>query len=63
MGDEDRLQHTDTHVGLALTTLHYEKRGMTKEILSKVTDQLTDREFRELLDCRMPKWMRFVLTH
>lgn len=59
---KDRLQHAGTKVGLVLTALHYVgKQGLTKEILSKVTDQLSKDELRELLDCRMPKWMRSVL--
>lgn len=60
---KDRLQHAGTNLGLVLTALHYVgKRGMSKEILSKITDTLSNEEFRKLLDCKMPKWMRSCLT-
>lgn len=60
---EDRLQHAGSNLGLVLTALHYVgKQGMSKEILAKIIDRLSNDEFRNLLDCKMPKWMRSCLT-
>lgn len=59
----DRLQHAGTKVGMALTALHYiGKRGLSTQVISKITNALSSDELLKLRACRMPEWMRSALV-
>jgi len=59
----DRLQFAGTKVGLALVALHYVgKEGLSTQVIAKITNGLSSEELIKLRACRMPKWMRSMLT-
>ena len=59
----DRLQHAGTNVGMALTALHYiGKKGLSPQVVSKITNALSSEELLKLRACRMPEWMRSALV-
>jgi len=59
----ERLQQAGTKVGAALIALMYlGKEGLTKQAVSKIANSLSAEEFKKLLACKMPEWMRSVLT-
>ncbi|AMN80582.1 DUF6088 family protein [Pseudomonas azotoformans] len=58
-----RLQHAGTPVGLVLTALFYlGKEGVTEQFTSKILSSLSAEEFSKLMACKMPRWIRKVLT-
>lgn len=60
---KDRFQHAETKVGVALTALHYiGKEALSFEIASHIQKALSNDEFKTLLACQMPDWMRTALT-
>ncbi|EQA9003039.1 TPA: type IV toxin-antitoxin system AbiEi family antitoxin domain-containing protein [Pseudomonas aeruginosa] len=61
---KDRLQHAGTKVGVALTALHYiGKEGVSAKVVSKIVNALSSEELIKLRACKMPEWMRSVLSH
>ncbi|MBA6132476.1 MULTISPECIES: DUF6088 family protein [Pseudomonas] len=58
-----RLQQAGTNVGVALTALlHLGKAELTELALSKIANSLSVEEFNQLMDCKMPDWMRSALA-
>lgn len=58
-----RLQQAGTKVGVALTALLYlGKAELTELALSKIANSLSVKEFNQLMDCKMPDWMRSALA-
>jgi len=60
---QQRLQQAGTPVGLALTALLYlGKEGLTAKAVEKITSSLNAADFRKLMACKMPEWMRSALA-
>ncbi|UST68622.1 DUF6088 family protein [Pseudomonas moraviensis] len=58
-----RLQHAGTQVGVALTALLYlGKRGVTELTISQIANSLSAEEYKKLMACKMPDWMRLALA-
>ncbi|RAU48148.1 MULTISPECIES: DUF6088 family protein [unclassified Pseudomonas] len=57
-----RLQRAGTRVGVTLTALMYLGRtGVTEMVAYKVASSLSKEEFKKLMGCKMPEWMRLAL--
>lgn len=58
-----RLQYAGTQIGLALTaSLYLGKKGLTEQAVKKIFNSLSINEFRKLMTCKMPRWMRSALA-
>lgn len=58
-----RLQHAGTQVGVALTALLYlGKKGLTELTISQIANSLSAEEYKKLMACKMPDWMRSALA-
>lgn len=59
----NRLQHAGTKVGMALIALYYiGKKGISAQVISKITSALSSDELKKLRACKMPEWMRVALS-
>lgn len=59
----ERLRYAGTKVSWALNAFHYlGKEGLTAEVIAKVWNDLSREEWTQFLACRMPAWMRSVVT-
>lgn len=60
---QQRLQQAGNQVGLVLTASFYlGKEGLDKLALRKIASSLRPDEFKKLLACKMPQWMRLALA-
>ncbi|TRZ59221.1 hypothetical protein DZA28_04385 [Pseudomonas alloputida] len=59
----ERLQQAGTQAGVALTALLYlGKEGINELTINKIAKSLSAEEFKKLMACKMPKWMRSALA-
>ncbi|CEG54397.1 MULTISPECIES: DUF6088 family protein [Pseudomonadaceae] len=56
------LQHAGTKLGAVLIALYYlGKKGLSAQVVSKITDTMSTEDLHKLKACRMPVWMRSAL--
>ncbi|MNH91926.1 hypothetical protein D3C87_1500470 [compost metagenome] len=55
----EKLQHSDTKVGLALCALFYlGKKSLNAKVISSIKAKLTPSELKKLADSKIPGWMQ-----
>lgn len=58
-----RLQQAGTRIGTALTAFFYlGENGVNEQVAVKIANSLSAEEFKKLMACKMPKWMRSALV-
>ena len=59
-----RLQQAGTRIGTALSAfLYLGKKGVNEQVVTKISNSLSDEELNKLMKCKMPKWMRSALAN